>query len=111
MCMGIPMQVESVQAGFALCAGRAGRCRVATLLVGLCAPGDWLLTFLGDARERISAERAGEIDAVLDLLQAAIDGRAGDAFAPFVLPSSMSAAACAGACATDQPELSIEGLS
>ena len=69
MCLGIPMRVETAAPGTALCVGRAGRRAIATLLVGDCAPGEWLLTFLDDARERISAERAGEIDAVLDLLE------------------------------------------
>lgn len=93
MCLGIPMRVESATAGVATCAGRGGRRRIATLLVGDCAPGDWLLTFLGDARERISAERAGEIDAVLDLLEMAMDG-GGEGAAPFILPSSLPPHAC-----------------
>ena len=90
MCLGIPMRVESAAPGTALCVGRAGRRAIATLLVGDCAPGEWLLTFLDDARERISAERAGEIDAVLDLLEQAMGGGHAGAAAPFVLPSSVA---------------------
>ena len=92
MCLGIPMRVESAAPGTALCVGRAGRRAVSTLLVGDCAPGEWLLTFLDDARERISAERAGEIDAVLDLLEQAMGGgmNGAGAAAPFVLPSSVA---------------------
>jgi hydrogenase expression/formation protein HypC len=89
MCLGIPMRVESAAGGVATCAGRGGSRRIATLLVGDCAPGDWLLTFLDDARERISAERATEIDAVLDLLEMAMGGGGKGAAAPFVLPSSL----------------------
>ena len=87
MCLGIPMQVESAAAGIAICNGRSGRCRVSTLLVGECVPGDWLLIFLDDARERIAPSRAREIDAVLDLLEMAIGGGQ-DGAAPFLLPSA-----------------------
>jgi len=38
------------------------------------AEGDWLLTFLEAARERISEERAAEVNAVLDLVQGALEG-------------------------------------
>lgn len=101
MCLGIPMRVESVAAGVALCVGRTGRRAVATLLVGECAPGDWLLTFLDDARERIPAARAAEIDAVLDLIEQTMGGGHAGAAAPFVLPSSMAPPG-AGA-RTDEP--------
>ena len=93
MCIGIPMQVLAVTDGFAECRGRGERRRISTLLVGACAPGDWLLAFLDDARERIPATRADEINAVLDLLEEALGGDAGAAGAsPFSLPSAMSAA-------------------
>jgi len=86
MCVGIPMRVESVEGAFAWCEGRVGRRRIDTLLVGEVAPGDWLLTFLDGARERLSAERAGEIDRALDALDAALSGivdpAALDAFFP-----------------------------
>ena len=74
MCIGIPMQVLSVAGGFAECRGRGERRRISTLLVGDCAPGEWLLAFLDDARERIAATRADEINAVLDLLEEALGG-------------------------------------
>ncbi|WP_439673002.1 hypothetical protein AEMCBJ_32375 (plasmid) [Cupriavidus necator] len=90
MCIGIPMQVTSAEPGFACCTGRGEQRRVSTLLVGDCALGDWLLVFLDDARERISAERAGEIDSTLDLLERALNGAsAGDHAPGFLLPSSM----------------------
>ncbi|NMM27151.1 MAG: HypC/HybG/HupF family hydrogenase formation chaperone [Glaciimonas sp.] len=97
MCIGIPMQVRMVGPGFAYCHGRGENRRISTLLVGDCAPGDWLLTFLDDARERIDALRAAEIDGVLDMLQAVFSGTSGDIVAPdFALPSSMSKADIAG---------------
>jgi hydrogenase expression/formation protein HypC len=58
-----------------------------------CEPGQWLLVFQGAARELLSPERAAEIDATLDLVQAAMSGDAlgAGADASFVLPSAMSA--------------------
>jgi len=94
MCIGLPMQVTRVEPGHAWCAGRSEQRRVNTALVGDCAPGDWLLIFLDGARERISEERAIEVNAALDLLADAMRGLPahGDVFDPgFELPSSMSA--------------------
>lgn len=75
MCVGIPMQVLSITPGHALCFGRHQERRVRTALVGDVASGDWLLIFLDSAQERISAQRAQEIDATLDLLDAALQGQ------------------------------------
>ncbi|MDH4287756.1 MAG: HypC/HybG/HupF family hydrogenase formation chaperone [Aquincola sp.] len=96
MCIGIPMRVVEAWQGGALAAGR-GRCeRIDTRLVGdeASAPGCWLLVFQGAAREALSTSRAAEIDAALDLLDAAQAGDAIHAAADpgFVLPSSISAA-------------------
>lgn len=94
MCIGIPMQVSEVEPGFAYCRGRGEQRRISTLLVGDCVQGDWLLVFLGDAREKIEAARAAEINEVLDMLQVALHGASGapdDMAVPdFILPSSMS---------------------
>ena len=92
MCIGIPMQVEHVESGYVLCRGRGEQRRISTLLVGACQPGDWVLTFLDDARERIDAVRAAEINDVLDMLEQVLGGQSHHADADFVLPSSMSAA-------------------
>ena len=97
MCIGIPMQVLAIEDGFAQVQGRGEMRRIKTALIGDCAVGDWLLTFIDDAREIISAERAMEVNATLDLLQAVMDGdfstgSTGDTDAGFVLPSAMSAA-------------------
>lgn len=107
MCIGVPMQVRSVDGRQALCEGRGEQRRVNTALVGAVAPGDWLLVFLGDAREAIGAERAAEVNAVLDLVLGAVPGAAPGAdaglappadwrlpqppHAGFALPSLMSA--------------------
>lgn len=96
MCIGIPMQVQSVEGRWAQVAGRGEQRQVDTALVAPVAPGDWLLVFLADARERIDALRAAEVNAALDLLFGALSGAPGwaDASAApgFALPSQMSAA-------------------
>lgn len=90
MCMGIPMQVVALEPGHALCEGRGARRRVRTALVGEVAPGNWLLVFLDSAQELISAARAREVDATLDLLEAVMQGGAHDDVVAFALPSAMS---------------------
>ncbi|MDE2604351.1 MAG: HypC/HybG/HupF family hydrogenase formation chaperone [Burkholderiales bacterium] len=92
MCIGIPMQAASVRPGFALCEGRGERREVSTALIGEVAPGDWLLVFLDSARERISAARAAEVDATLDLVLGAMAGEVPAVEDPaFALPSSLDA--------------------
>jgi hydrogenase expression/formation protein HypC len=60
--------------------------------------GDWVLTFLGSAREVISADEARKISAAIDGLRAVMrGGDAGDAFADIVergpqLPAHLQAA-------------------
>lgn len=90
MCIGMPMQVVELEPGHAICLGRGERRRVRTALVGEPAPGDWLLVFLDSAQERISAARAAEVNATLDLLAAAQAGEGGGADAAFTLPSQLS---------------------
>lgn len=94
MCIGIPMQVTATRDGFAQVAGRGDRREVSTALVGDVQPGDWLLIFLDGARELIDAARAAEVNATLDLVQAAMDGGAPDPLDDpgFSLPSAMTAA-------------------
>ena len=92
MCIGIPMQVTAVEPGFAQVFGRGEARRVSTLLTGVCEPGQWLLVFLNDARELISAQRAREVDATLDLLMAVMapgGTLSGSEDPGFVLPSAM----------------------
>ena len=69
MCIGWPMQVQQVEPGHAVCERRGTVRRVRTTLVGPVAPGDWLLVFLDDARERVDPQRAAEVDAALQLLE------------------------------------------
>ena len=91
MCIGIPMCVTHVQPGHAFCEGRGERRRINTALVGVVHPGDWLLVFLDDARESISAARATEVNATLDMVLDAMRGLETCGDAGFTLPSQMSA--------------------
>ena len=77
MCIAVPMRVLTVSEGSALCAD-ADECqsRIDLALVGPVAPGDWLLTFLGAAREIIDAERALSIARALRALAGVMRGDA-----------------------------------
>jgi hydrogenase expression/formation protein HypC len=105
MCIALPAHVVTIEAGHAWVDTREGRRRVSTALVGAVVPGDWLLVFLESARSVIDAGRAAEVDAMLDLLQAAMSTPGAEA-SPcsdpgFRLPSSLDAAALAAL--TGQP--------
>jgi hydrogenase expression/formation protein HypC len=82
------MQVQAMRPGHATVRRGSERREVRTALVGPVAIGDWLLVFLDDAREAISAARAAEIEATLALVEAALAGDAGAGDAAFELPSS-----------------------
>jgi hydrogenase expression/formation protein HypC len=91
MCMGIPMQVlELHPPRQALVHGRGETRTVDTALLDDLTVGEWVLVFIDGARERISAERAAEVDATLDLVASAMGGLSADGEAGFVLPSAMS---------------------
>jgi len=81
MCVGIPMQILSVDG----IAGQASDGREERLidlsLTGPVAPGTWVLTHLGCAREVIGEEEARLIAQALDGLSAVMAG--GDAGAAF----------------------------
>lgn len=102
MCLGIPMQLVAVDGirGEGIVAGR-------TVLVDLsltpeARPGDWVLAFLGAAREVLSADQAQKILAALGGLASLMaGGDLGAAFAdlesrPPQLPPHLQAALDAG---------------
>lgn len=76
MCLGIPMQVIEVDGAFAWCEGRGRRERLNILWLEEVAPGDWVYAVLGQAREKLTAQRVGEINLALDGLAAALQGDA-----------------------------------
>ena len=98
MCIGIPMQISRTEPGHALCQGRGQQRRINTALVDSVAPGDWVLVFIDSAQELLSPERAQEINATLDLMEAALQGEAHDVSVGFALPSAMSQADMAALC-------------
>lgn len=97
MCIGIPMQVRAITPGHALCEGRGGVFKqLNTALVGELQLGDWVLAFLDSAQERLSQDRAAEINATLDQMLSLMntsDGLGGAdtaQVASFDLPSRLS---------------------
>ena len=74
MCLGIPMQVVSAEGHAAVCRGRNGLERIDSLMTGPLAPGQWVLTSLGAAREIIDAERAAQVESALTALDAVLAG-------------------------------------
>lgn len=100
MCVGVPMQVVSVDGIAALCSDGRQAETVDLSLLGDVAPGSWLLTHLGCARAIIPEHEARQIMAALDGLRAVMaGGDAGDAFADLgapALPPHLQAALDAG---------------
>jgi hydrogenase expression/formation protein HypC len=87
------MQVKTVSGHVALCQGRDGVTRVNTFLLGECTPGEWILCLREDARERIDATRAMEINAMLNMLELSTNGTPiAVQGVPFSLPSAISTA-------------------
>lgn len=77
MCLGIPMQVVEQREYSALCRGRYGERVVETLLIGPQPEGAWILSFMGTAREVLSAEDAKKIEDALSALEALSSGSEG----------------------------------
>ena len=83
MCLGIPMQVIEIEGAFAWCEGRGRRERLNTFLLEEILPGDWVYAVLGQAREKLTAQRVNEINLALDGLAAALQGETDlDAYFP-----------------------------
>ncbi len=102
MCVGVPMRILSVDGIAAEAEGDEGRALIDLSLTGALAPGTWVLTHLGCAREVISADEAAVINDALDGLRAVMEGRdIGEAFADLdarapQLPPHLQAAYAAG---------------
>jgi len=74
MCIGIPMRVIESQEFVARCEGRGQTADLNMLLVGPQQEGTWVLSFLGSAREVLTAEEARHINDALDALEAVMRG-------------------------------------
>ncbi len=83
MCVGIPMQVVEAGFGYALCDHNGALHRIDTALVGEVAAGEWLMTFLGAARERMDEASARQALAATDALAALMRGEEVDLDAAF----------------------------
>ncbi|MCE6950205.1 HypC/HybG/HupF family hydrogenase formation chaperone [Cereibacter sphaeroides] len=101
MCVGDPLRLLSVE-GIAGTTTDGTRVSLVDLsLVPEAVAGDWVLCFLGTAREIITAESAAQIAAALDALRSVMaGGEVGDAFADLdrapSLPPHLQAALDAG---------------
>jgi hydrogenase assembly chaperone HypC/HupF len=91
MCLGIPMQVIEIDpeggGAFAWCSGqRQGmlvRERINVLWVDGVSPGDWVYVVLGQAKEKLTPQRAEEIRLALAGVAAALAGKGDlDAYFP-----------------------------
>lgn len=102
MCVGVPMQVLSVDGIAARATDGREEALIDLSLTGPVAIGDWILTFLGAAREIITEDEARKITAALDGLRNLMEGNdLGDAFADLdnrapQLPPHLQAALDAG---------------
>jgi len=74
MCLGIPMQVKTLQGEAAWCEGRGERRLVDTRLVDRLEVGSWVLVFHSVAREQLTEERAQQVTDALAALDAALAG-------------------------------------
>lgn len=74
MCLAIPLNVIRMEGTTALCQGRNGIERIDTLITGPLQPGQWILSFLGAAREVVDAERAAQVEDALTALESILNG-------------------------------------
>ena len=94
MCVGVPMQVVEVHGGYAICHHQGEPQSIDTALVGECQPGDWLMTFLGAAREKMPEAEARQSLAAVSALEAMLRGESVDldaAFADLLSPPELPA--------------------
>lgn len=68
------MRVIRMEGTSALCEGRNGIERMDTMLTGPLEAGQWILGFLGAAREVVDAERAAQVADALGALEAILHG-------------------------------------
>ena len=76
MCVGIPLQIVSVEAGAAVCEGHGRRERIDLALVGEPPAGTWILAYQGAAVRTLTAEEAAQSAAAIAALEAVLAGEA-----------------------------------
>jgi hydrogenase expression/formation protein HypC len=102
MCVGIPLQLTSVEGIVGQASDGARHETVDLSLTPEAQPGDWVLTFLGTAHAILPEDEALKVRAALNGLASLMQGgRLGDAFADLdarspELPPHLQAALAAG---------------
>lgn len=76
MCIGVPMQVIRTEDTRSLCTDGDTQSWVDISLINKPEPGEWLLVFLGAAREVIDAEKAVKTQQALLAVEAVMNGEA-----------------------------------
>lgn len=76
MCLGLPMRIDELDGGFALCSTEGRAERVDLCLVPEAQVGDHVLVFQGTARQRLDAEEARRITEALAGVAAIMAGEA-----------------------------------
>ncbi|MDP2005847.1 MAG: HypC/HybG/HupF family hydrogenase formation chaperone [Rubrivivax sp.] len=74
MCIGVPLQVMSVEEHHAWCEADGQRERLDMALVGPQPPGTWVLGFQGAARHVLGAQEAAQARAGRRALAAVLGG-------------------------------------
>lgn len=74
MCIGIPMQVVEAHGLYAICQDPQGTMEVDTRLVGQARAGQWLLVFLGTAREILDETTALSMRDAVSAMQRIMTG-------------------------------------
>lgn len=74
MCIGIPMQIVSVEGDYAWCEGMGESKRIDMLLTGQQAVGSWVLVFMNSAREVLSEADALQITQAVQAVNLAMQG-------------------------------------
>lgn len=102
MCVGIPLKLIAVEGIIGEAMDGTEKVKIDLSLVQEARPGDWVLNFLGAAREILSEDEALKISAALKGLAAIMNGNSpGEAFADLdnrtpTLPPHLQAAFEAG---------------
>lgn len=78
MCLGIPMEIVSMDGLAAQCRAGGESHLIDLSLLPEARPGDHVLTFLGVGRRLIDAEESRLIARALEAVAAAMDGRPAD---------------------------------
>lgn len=84
MCIGQPMRViAQLDPGRAQCDYRGEIHEIDTRLVGEVAAGQWLMTFLGAAREVMDEQTAQQTLSAIEAVEAIMNGQSADIEAAF----------------------------